>query len=165
MDISIVVPAYNAEKTIADCINSLLKQTKKAKEIIVVDDASSDNTAEIVKKIAKRHKEVKLISLKENSGPARARNIGARKAKGEIIVFVDADCVAKENFLEEITKQIEEGKAIGVQGAYKTKQKSTVAKFSQIEIEYRYAKMLSEQRKKGSVDFIGSYAAAFKKEI
>ncbi len=155
--ISVIVPAFNSEKTIGKTISSVLEQkTAKEFELIIVDDKSTDNT---VKKI-KEFKKVILVEQKKNSGPAVARNSGAEKAKGEIILFTDADCVAEKNWLEEMIKPFENPEVIGVQGAYKTKQNSLTARFVQIEIEDRYDLM----KKKEFIDFIGSYSAGYRKK-
>ncbi len=159
--ISIIIPAFNSEKTIAKTIQSVLSQKTKEKfELIVVDDASTDKTASEIKKF----KEVVLVQQKKNKGPAVVRNLGAKKANGEIIVFTDADCVPKENWLEEMIKPFENKEVVGVQGAYKTKQQSLTARFVQAEIEDRYDLMKKEMQKKGSIDFVGSYSAAYKKK-
>ncbi|MHC4395572.1 MAG: glycosyltransferase family 2 protein, partial [Planctomycetota bacterium] len=82
--ISIIIPAFNAENTISDCLDSLLDQTidKEHYEIILVDDGSTDETPNI----AKRYSEVRLL-IQDNQGPASARNKGTRHAKGDVILF------------------------------------------------------------------------------
>jgi cellulose synthase/poly-beta-1,6-N-acetylglucosamine synthase-like glycosyltransferase len=161
--ISVIVPAFNSEKTIKKTIEAILSQKTKEKiELIIVDDASQDNTVNEIKKFSEK---INLIQLKENSGPAKARNTGAKKAKGEIIIFTDSDCIPEKNWLKEMVKPFKDKEVIGVQGAYKTKQKNLIAKFVQLEIEERYNLMKKEMQKKGSIDFIGSYAAAYKRKI
>lgn len=88
--VSIIIPAYNVEKYILKCINSLLEQTEKEIEIIVVDDGSTDTTNLIVKNIIKKHNNIVLIK-QENKGVSVARNIGLQKAKGKYTMFIDAD--------------------------------------------------------------------------
>lgn len=152
---SIVVPAFNSEKTIKECLSALLNQEIEC-EVIVVDDGSKDNTANI----AREFKKVKVFQQK-NKGPASARNFGAKKAEGEVVVFVDSDCIAEKNFVKEMLSQFEEDKEVeGVQGAYKTRQKELIALFEQFEIEERYKKM----RNRKEIDFIATYAAAYKKK-
>ena len=99
MLVSVIIPAYNEENTIESCLNSLLNQTigKESYEVIVVDDGSTDSTSEIIKRYP-----VKLFR-QGNSGPATARNLGAKNSSGEIILFTDADCVAEPNWIEEMT--------------------------------------------------------------
>jgi len=105
--VSVIIPAYNEEKVIGNCLESLEKQRYRLLEIIVVDDGSSDNTLKIVKRF-------NIPVLKQNhQGPGRARNLGASIAKGEILVFVDADMTFDKDFVKDLTKPIIEGKTIG----------------------------------------------------
>ncbi|MCX6800743.1 MAG: glycosyltransferase [Candidatus Diapherotrites archaeon] len=156
---SIIIPAHNSEKTISGCLNSLInQQTEKKFEIIIVDDGSIDSTAKEIKKI--KNTKIKYLCQK-NSGPAKARNLGAKKSNGNIILFIDSDCVAEKNWLEEMLKPFSDKNVAAVQGAYKTKQKEFAAQFSQIEIEERYERM--EKAKK--LDWVGSYSAAYRAEV
>lgn len=153
---SVIVPAYNSEKTIGECIESLKKQEYKEKfEIIVVDDGSKDSTAAIAKKMGAK------VFVQENSGPAKARNLGAKNARGEILLFTDSDCIAEKKWLMEMLSPFNDKNVVGVQGAYKTRQTSVVARFVQLEVEERYEHM---KRKAAELDWIGSYAAAYRKK-
>ncbi|MCS7201105.1 MAG: glycosyltransferase family 2 protein [Patescibacteria group bacterium] len=87
--ISIIIPAYNEEKTIGKVIKEACKT--QASEIIIVDDGSSDRTAEIVTNFRDRDKRVKLFRNRFNLGPGLARKRGLLKSKGELIIFFDAD--------------------------------------------------------------------------
>lgn len=87
--VSIIIPIYNSEKNLSECINSVLNQTYKNLEIIIVDDKSTDRSIDIVKKI--KDKRIKLIELKENSGAAIARNKGIELSTGNYICFLDSD--------------------------------------------------------------------------
>ncbi len=98
--VSIVVPAYNAEKYIDKCLKSLINQTLKDIEIIVVNDGSKDNTLEKVNKYS--DKRIKLLNLKENKGIGHARNEGIKKALGEYIGFVDSDDYVDKNMFEKM---------------------------------------------------------------
>jgi hypothetical protein len=89
--VSVVVPAYNAEASIDWVIESLLAQTWRNLEIIVVDDFSGDRTAEIVCVMAERDSRIRLIRLNENQGAYRARNAGVREALGDLIMVHDSD--------------------------------------------------------------------------
>jgi teichuronic acid biosynthesis glycosyltransferase TuaG len=89
--VTIIMPAYNAAATIADSIESVLKQTYTNWELIIVNDCSTDNTSEIVKSYANTH--IKMLRLNENKGISTARNVGARIASGEYIAFLDSDDV------------------------------------------------------------------------
>ena len=130
LDVSVIIPAYNAEKTLPNCLDALLNQSTKPNEIIVVDDGSKDET----KTVAESYSLVKVIAQK-NQGPAKARNAGARAAKSEIIIFLDSDCVPEKNWVQEMLVPLADEKVAGVQGAYKSKQTSLVARFDQLDIE------------------------------
>lgn len=84
---SIIIPGYNVQEYIAKAIESVLEQDFKNYELIVIDDCSTDNTSEVVSK----YKEVKLIRNTENLASGGARNVGLDEAKGEYVVFLDAD--------------------------------------------------------------------------
>lgn len=108
--VSIVIPTYNEQRDIAKCLSSLFLQNYKSIEIIVVDDGSTDDTRSKIYDLG--FKEIKVFEQK-HLGPAIARNLGASKAKGEILVFVDADMTFDKNFIEKLIEPIIEGKTIG----------------------------------------------------
>ena len=89
--VSIITPVYNYERYIAEAMESVLAQTYSNWEMIIVDDRSSDNSPEIVKKYAKKDHRIKLIELPENLGAAMARNRALEHAKGRYIAFLDSD--------------------------------------------------------------------------
>ena len=100
---SIIIPVYNAGKWIAQTITSMQEQTEKSIEIICVDDCSTDNSAEIVEKIALTDSRVHLIRNHSNSGPGKSRNISLRLAQGEFIHFFDADdYLCDKDFYKEV---------------------------------------------------------------
>lgn len=112
MKASVIIPVYNEEKAIEECLVSLSKQTFKDFEVIVVDDGSTDETPSLISKLQTSN--IKLQILKQvHQGPAMARNLGASRASGEILVFVDADMTFDKLFLEELVAPIEKGKAKG----------------------------------------------------
>ncbi len=158
MKCSVIIPAYNSEKTITPCLESALNQDipKDDYEVTLIDDGSTDNTQTIAKTFAIN------IFPQKNQGPAAARNSGAEKAIGDILIFTDSDCELEPDFVEKIAAPIIlNPEIVGVQGSYKTKQKEFIARFVQIEIETRYQKMA----KKRFTDFIGTYAAAYRKDV
>jgi len=113
MPVSIIIPAYNEERHIAACIESLLKQECSDEvEIIVVNNASRDGTAEILSSYAAKYPEkVRVINLDRNLGPGGARNLAARIARGDILIFLDADMTFPPDFIEKLTRPIKEGLA------------------------------------------------------
>lgn len=102
--VSIITPAYNSEKFIADTIMSVLNQTYQNWEMIVVDDCSTDKTAEIVLSIQKEDNRIRYIKNGSNRGVAFSRNVALKSAKGKWIAFLDSDDVWHPEKLE---KQIE----------------------------------------------------------
>jgi teichuronic acid biosynthesis glycosyltransferase TuaG len=106
--VSIITPSYNSEKFIRDTIESVLFQTYKNWEMIIVDDVSPDNSNEIIEKYSKKDSRIKLIKLEKNSGPAVARNRAIQEAKGRYIAFLDADDLWKPEKLEKQIKFMEE---------------------------------------------------------
>src|SRR3954470_7921673 len=88
--VSVVIPVYNAEKYITECIESLLNQTLKQCEFIFVNDGSSDNSSQIINEFKKKDNRIILIN-QENQGVSIARNNGLKAASGEYVGFVDAD--------------------------------------------------------------------------
>lgn len=115
--ISIVIPVYNEEKNISALIESILEQSFKKYELIIVDDKSTDNTIQIIKKF--KNKQIKLIQLEKNSGPAKARNIGAQNAKYQIILFLDSDVIVHKDVLEKVSNFFKQNKeAISLIGIY-----------------------------------------------
>ena len=89
--VSIIMPAYNAEKTIVFSIESVLSQSYSDLELIIINDCSKDGTKEIVEHYAKSDNRVVVINNKENQGVSKSRNIGIQVAKGEYIAFLDSD--------------------------------------------------------------------------
>ncbi|SCI45052.1 glycosyltransferase family 2 protein [Romboutsia sp. 1001713B170207_170306_H8] len=89
--VSIITPSYNCKRYIQDTIESVIHQTYKNWELIIVDDCSSDNTCEIIEKYAYDDKRIRLIKSKQNSGAAISRNIALSNAKGRFIAYLDAD--------------------------------------------------------------------------
>jgi hypothetical protein len=90
--VSVVIPCFNCSSTIGRSVESVLQQTLTALEIILVNDASTDRTAEIILEIYKKNSRIiKIISLSENGGAARARNIGWDSAVGDYVAFLDSD--------------------------------------------------------------------------
>lgn len=88
--VSIIVPTYNVEKYLADCLESLISQSLKEKEIIIVNDGSKDRSLEIANEYASKHNEIKVYT-KKNGGLSSARNYGLEVSNGEYIIFIDSD--------------------------------------------------------------------------
>lgn len=107
MLVSVIIPLYNREKYIEKAVDSVLNQTYQELEVIVVDDCSTDNSVNVVKRIQERDKRVKLVCCKENGGACKARNIGIDHAQGELIAFQDSDDYWHEDKLEKSIKALD----------------------------------------------------------
>ena len=108
--ISIIVPVFNAGKYIEDTIQSVRSQTYKDWELILVDDYSSDNSADYIEKLAAEDERIRLIRNDRNEGAAMARNTGIEAAQGRYIAFLDADDIwAPDKLEEELAYMIETG--------------------------------------------------------
>jgi len=105
--ISIIVPVYNVEQYLEKCLTSLVKQTLKGIEIIVVNDGTKDNSQKIIDKFVKKYKKVKSF-IKENGGLSSARNYGLKYASGEYIAFVDSDDYVEKDMYEIMYKKAKE---------------------------------------------------------
>jgi len=155
--ISVVIPAYNSSLTIGNCLAAFKKQTYPSDffEIIVVDDGSKDNTTEIAKAMADR------VLVQPNQGAGVARNLGAREAKGNLILFTDSDCVPQADWIERMVEPFSDTEIVGAKGFYKTRQRETIARFAQIEYEVKCETLKKEQY----IDFVDTYSAAYRRDI
>ncbi len=98
--VSIIIPAYNSEKHLKECLESAINQTYKSIEIIIINDGSTDSSDSIIKEFLKKDNRIKYIN-KKNEGVSKARNDGIRKANGEFICFVDSDDWIDNCFIEQ----------------------------------------------------------------
>lgn len=116
--VSVVVPVYNVEEYLADCINSILEQTHSDFEIILVDDGSTDSSSEIVNEFAMRFENIHAVH-QENQGLGGARNTGLKIAKGEFVIFVDSDDLLPTRSLEFLYRAAVRGDADFSIGSYR----------------------------------------------
>jgi len=114
--ISVIIPSYNSASTIKDCLDGIFSNKFKNFEVIVVSDKSTDDSTDIAKKYNCR-----IIELEENKGPAFARNTGANSASGDILLFLDSDCIIKNDALMNIDEIFKNEKANVIQGVYSHK--------------------------------------------
>ena len=108
--ISVIVPVYNTEKYLDKCINSIIKQTHKSFELILVDDGSTDKSAVICNEFAKKDERI-IVIHKKNAGQALARNDALNIAKGKYVAFVDSDDYIAHTMLEKLLDTIKENNA------------------------------------------------------
>lgn len=105
--ISIIVPVYNGEKYIKRCLESILNQTYRSYEVLVIDDGSKDESLKELYKYKKLDTRIKIFS-QENLGPSSARNRGIKESLGKYLVFIDIDDYVNENYLEILCQEIHE---------------------------------------------------------
>ena len=103
--ISVIVPVYNVEKYLEECLESIKRQTYTDIEVILVNDGSTDRSKEICERYCEKNSRFKLVN-QENKGLSGARNRGMLESKGEFISFVDSDDVLKEDMLDQLMKQM-----------------------------------------------------------
>ncbi len=153
--VSVVIPTFNGAARIGSCLAALEKQAPRGLEILIVDDGSTDNLAEVVR----RFSGARLIT-QLNAGPAAARNRGALEARGSILLFTDDDCVPTPAWLDAMLAPFADPQVVGAKGVYRTHQASLVARFVQIEYEDKYRMMA----KLPSIDFVDTYSAAYRRD-
>lgn len=117
--ISVIVPVYNSEKYLNECIASICNQSYKDFEIIIVNDCSSDASGSIIEQLVLIHPNIVSITLSKNSGLSAARNAGLDAAKGEYVCYVDSDDILERNYLESLYKQAKKYNADLVIGDYR----------------------------------------------
>jgi len=165
MDISIIVPTYNRKIFLENCLKSLFNQTypKNQYEIIVVDDGSTDGTREMIKRL-KTDSNLRYF-YQENQGPAAARNLGIKNAKGKIIAFIDSDCLAFPDWLRIIALSFKKpAKAVGGIGGPSVARfypQNLIARIDQAILNY----FIHKFKKGKEVFFLPTSNLSFKKEI
>ncbi|MEI0489937.1 glycosyltransferase family 2 protein [Brachyspira pulli] len=103
--VSIIIPIYNAEQYLEECLNSVVNQTLKEIEIICINDCSTDSSLKILEEYAKKDNRIKIFHTEKSSGgPATGRNMGIEKSSGEYIAFIDSDDYIDQRFYEELYK-------------------------------------------------------------
>jgi glycosyltransferase involved in cell wall biosynthesis len=162
MDISIIVPVYQAAAVLPHCLSALQQQTidRTQYEIIVVDDGSTDGTADVAEEALRNFPTAQVIRA-EHSGPAHARNLGAWAAQGDLLLFTDADCEPASDWIEHFARAFADPACSGAKGAYATRQRSLVARFVQQEYLERY----DYTRRQTAIDFIDTYSAGYRREV
>lgn len=155
--LSIIVPAHNAAQTLGDCLEALHHQTvpRETYEVIVVDDGSMDVTQDVAADWG-----IKIMS-QSRQGPAAARNTGVRAAQGEIVLFIDADCVPATDWLERLVAPLGMDGVVGVAGHVQTQQVGAIPRYIQLEYDVRYDRIARSK----CVDFLSSATAAYWRSV
>ena len=173
--VSIIVPVYNAEAFIADCINSVLAQTEQDWELILVDDCSTDNTVDIITNYINETRQeplrngindayetlryenqrggiVTFLRQERNQGPSAARNRGIREAKGEYVFFLDADDTITPTCIESLYGLAKQHDADYVQGRYSNENETEPSAYETLSLRnasqacYEKSKVMTDRR-------------------
>lgn len=157
MDCSVVVTARNASSTIGECLMGALSQSipRDRYEVLIVDDGSTDRTPEIARRLG-----VRVVS-QPPLGVAVARNTGTRAARGDLIVFLDPDCVPKLDWLSQMIAPFADATIAGVQGAYASDQKGLVPRWIQQQFEDSYRRLTPLR----GVSSVACFSAAFRRAV
>lgn len=165
--VSVVIPVYNGATTLPSGLRALQEQTHLPTEVIVVDDGSTDSSADIARSFVMprgspvHHSRTVRVISQPNAGPAAARNRGAEAAQGDVLLFTDADCVPAPDWVERMVDAFTKPDVVGAKGVYRTRQREMVARFVQAEYEDKYDHMLPL----GTIDFVDTYSAGYRREV
>lgn len=155
--ISIVVPVRNGAPSLRACVEALLAQTlpRSQYEVIVVDDGSTDDSLAIARSLG-----VTCLSI-PHAGPVAARNHGARLARGDLLLFTDADCVPAPDWSETMLAAFADQNVAGAKGAYRTREPGLVPRFVQLEYLSKYERMSRMPR----IDSVDTSSAAYRRAV
>lgn len=172
MRVSVIIPVYNAEKTIVSCLESLHIQSCIPDEVIVVDNYSTDKTVHLVKCFVEHEGISNIILCSENKkGQAAARNKGINLSNGDIIVFIDSDCIARKDWVEQIKKTFIKDPNLDIVGGkfFSHQSNSLVSKFLSVFWAPDMSNVKEVQVTEKTDFFLDKYIhifnAAFKKDI
>jgi len=154
--VSIIIPVRNGEETLGECLRSIRVQLQDGDEIIVVDDGSRDRSAAIAESL-----QATVLRLPETKGQCAARNQGLEAARGEIVVFTDADCIVHPRWMEKLLRPILTEGFDGAVGRIASVQNHWVARLVQAEFDERYVRMAERE----TIDFLNTGNCAFRKEL
>ena len=154
---SIIVPAYNTQDTLGACLQSVLAQAQPSQdyEIIVVNDGSTDSPS-----VVPLPDGVHMLN-QEHGGAAAARNAGLQRAKGDIVIFLDADCVPESGWLVAMLAPFADPAVMGVSGRIDTRQTGVLPRFIQYEYDQRFRRLQAQR----NIDFITSATGAYRRDV
>lgn len=152
---SIVIAVRNQREQLRRCLEALEPQLGRD-ELIVVDDASTDGSGDVAREFG-----ALVVTLPTRQGPAEARNVGAGRALGEILLFTDADCQPAADWSEQLARALDPPMVSAAYGVYRTRQENWIARLCQLEFEERYARLAHLQ----SIDFFATHCAAVRRWV
>ncbi len=154
--ISIIIPNYNGGRTIGRCLEAIAALGDDASEVIVIDDASSDNSRDIIRRYPCR-----LVQLDSHAGASAARNAGARSSRGDVLFFIDSDCLLQEDTLARVRKNIKDQSPDTVIGGTYTVTPPDTDFFSRFQSAFiNY----SETKKSSRPDYVATHAMVIRTE-
>lgn len=172
--VSIIIPCLNEEKNIGKCLNSVfaLDYPKKKIEIIVIDDGSTDNTLEVLKKIKKQHNKIRVFEYKKKKGEETRwhkpylLNFGVKKASNNIILSIDADTIVDKNSLKRVVLPLQDKKVGATNGSLLVQNKKTFMGVFQ-SIEYSQLNLIRKNFSTlfGNVIWFFGAFACYKKDV
>lgn len=125
--ISIIVPVYNAEESIEKCITSIIQQSYKNFELLLINDGSKDNSIKILNKYKKKYDNIRVID-KKNEGVSKTRNLGITKASGDYIMFIDNDDYIDYDYLERFINELDNDYDVIIGGYKRTSDNKIIYK-------------------------------------
>ncbi|HEX2987220.1 MAG TPA: glycosyltransferase, partial [Chloroflexota bacterium] len=157
LSFTVIIPARNAASVLGKCLSSVVSKGAGGSplEVIVVDDGSTDDTVAVAKSHGAR------VVYTGGLGPAAARNAGARVASGDLLVFLDADCVAEQGCLEALLAPFADPAVAGSRGGYTSDQEALLARFVQLEMDEKQARL----EKSGLVTLLDTACAAYRRTL
>lgn len=160
--ISIVIPVHNAARTLSECLQAIQRSDCAEYEVIVVDDGSTDSSAELATRYGCR-----VVDLPENVGAARAKNLGAREAKGNIILFTDGDIVLQPDTLRLVAGHLQDPTIAGVVGLLgeRLQYDNFSSQFKNLWMHYTYKRLAGSQAAERGVGLFYTSIASIRKDV
>ena len=154
--VSIIIPAYNAERTLAECLAHIFRSTYEAFEVVLIDDGSTDGTREIAAGFP-----VRLVPTKGRVGPAAARNMGAWVSEGDILLFIDTDVMLQPDSIDRMVRRFAGGDVNAVCGvqAVEMRHRNLASRYKNLWIRWTYL------RRTGEVPLFYTTAAAIPRAL
>jgi glycosyltransferase involved in cell wall biosynthesis len=160
--ISVVIPAHNAAETLGDCLQAILSSNQAQYEVVVVDDASTDTTARIAEELGCR-----VVRLPENAGAAQAKNIGVRHARGDVVLFTDADILLQPDALRLVAEDLADPAIAGVVGllGQKLRYGNFSSQFKNLWMHYTYRRLAESRDAASGVGVFFTSLAAIRSKV
>ncbi len=160
--ISVVIPAYNAEQTLGECLRAIGSSDYEDYEVIVVDDASADDSADVALRWGCR-----VVRLNENVGAAVAKNLGVSEANGDVVLFTDADILLQPDTLRRVAERFEDPSVAGVVGLLGRglRYSNFCSQFKNLWMHYTYARLAQSKDADRGVGLFYTSIAAIRKEV